>query len=172
MEAPVKKAIIGAASAVLIFWLTQGVYSWLTKPKDPGPKTLTSFFFEGRVVDSNTRQLLSGAGVSMSIPGVRVSPDTTDAEGRFLFTLEEAAKPVAALLTVRARGYQAYSEHIPSNAAGAFDPVPDISLKPVPVNTQPADLPVVRLTKPATDVVYMRRPVTTAIRIPAATLKR
>jgi hypothetical protein len=139
----------------------------------PSKKKLVNVFGSGPfgLVSHDYRpcvnQNISATEATMNVPNIQIPPDTTDARRPIFITLEEAAKPVAALLKVRARGYQAYSEHIPSNAAGAFDPVPDISLKPGPANAQTVDLPVAHPTKPASEVIYRRR-----FGIPPSVLKR
>ena len=100
--------LLAIVPAVAIYWLTQGLPGWLSKkPADPPATQMV----DGRVIDAGEQRLVSGAAVVLEIGGVNNS-DTTDSEGRFLFVLTRAATPLAALLIVRAQGYEAYSLNV------------------------------------------------------------
>ena len=165
-----KKAIFGVAGAVLTFWLTTALYSWVTTNKTDTNTATATFNFEGRVIDAATHQLLQGAQVTLQIPSVTVPTEATDSLGTFLFTLDQGSKPANAKLLVQARGYTLYNQYLPVNSAGGYDPV-EVSLQLEP-NTPPAtNLPVVVATRKDTDVKYVRRPINTAIRIMPAVKK-
>jgi hypothetical protein len=122
--------VLAIVPAVAIYWLTQGVPSWLSK-KTPEPAGLT---FDGRVIDAATQRLLSGAEVVVEVAGVS-TVDTTDSNGSYLFELGQATVPAGATLTVRAQGYQDYVRNLGPNLP---NPLPDIALQPQSAPASPA----------------------------------
>jgi hypothetical protein len=141
--------LLAIVPAVAIYWLTQGLPGWLSKkPADPPATQMV----DGRVIDAGEQRLVSGAAVVLEIGGVNNS-DTTDSEGRFLFVLTRAATPLAALLIVRAQGYEAYSLNV---ALETPELVQDIALQrqaeppaPTPGASGAARIPPLMIPKSA-----------------------
>jgi len=148
--------LLAIVPAVAIYWLTLG-FPW--SPKKPSNPASQSF--DGRVIDATSQRLLSGAAVILDLAGV-ATIDTTDSEGRYLFNLAQPATPVAAVLTVRAQGYQDYVLNIGPDLP---QPLPDIPLQPSPPQSSPhpASAPKVSATNLVARVPYLRR--TTAIQV-------
>ncbi len=173
-----KKLLIVILSGVAVFWLTQGVIMlWpIIFPPAPPPSNIA---FNGRVIDSDKRILLSGAEVSFGIANT-VTTDQTDSDGRYAFSIPKPAQSVVAVLTVSAQGYQPYSRQLPSVSWDQAEQ--DLYIVPIPPAVQPpppdphsnpaSPPPVVQPGRRADAVVYMPRKMPAVVKFSPALMKR
>jgi len=129
-----------------------------------------SYSFDGRVIDASTRRLLSNAEVLLSVAGI-TNRDHTDSDGRYLFMIQRAGHALAALLDVRAQGYNVYTRHIKSDESGVLAGIEDIALQPTspqtPTSPLNATFPRVQVMREVTRVPYQKRSVETAVPVRA-----
>ena len=175
-----KKTLLGGLgavlSAVLIYWLTDGLSGWMSAKQDQPSTEGQSYYFDGQVVDNATRSLLSGVEIKLTI-GDTTTSDRTDSEGKYLFSVPKAGQQLAAIFVASAAGYRMYTRNLRSDPAAVLESVPTVFLQaeppPSPQNPAAPTAPVATKTgKWAASTKVTLRSLPTAARIPASAIKR
>jgi len=178
-----KKTFLGVISAVLIFWLTTALYDWVKdghraesgQHTDQGT-TPQIYYYGGQVVDDASKSLLHGVEIKLTI-GDTTTTDSTDSEGKYLFSIPKAGRQLAAVFVANAAGYQAYTKNLRSDPSGVLESVPIVFLQavsqPSPQNPATPTAPVAKMTAKWTIATrYVPRQLQTATRIAPSAIKR
>jgi hypothetical protein len=147
---PTTKWILGVLGPVL----TAVLIYWLTPPRPtPGPAlapapapaptpappvpNLTSYPWDGRVIDAAKRSVLSNTAVAIEISGQKYT-DSTDDEGRFIFLIPISTQPYIAVVTVLAQGYNEFTRQLTVDATNHLERLTEVELTPMAPTAPPA----------------------------------
>ena len=165
-----KKGILGilgsVLTAVMIFWLTDGLRDSF-RPSQPSiPSQPQSYHWDGRVIDRAKAQLLSNVDVSLDIRGTRFT-DKTDSEGRYIFIVYKSVEPFIAVLNVAAQGYEPFTRKLTVDSNGVLERQSEVGLTllaPAPTDASAVLLPRPRLMEKAASIVYKPRSAESAVK--------
>lgn len=106
-------AAIAAAGTII------GAYVTKSPPSSPNPGQKK---YSGRVIDSSTREPISGAKVSLETQGTSEIKFTTD-EGTYSFILSVSSFPMAAKIRVEVKNYNIYERDIEITSNDRFEEI-------------------------------------------------